>query len=123
MANTEIPSFAKINKYNVAIASLQNQLKASTSIDELTSIASKIIEFEQQVILEKTLGYKKLEKEKQTIENKIDKIRRELKRAEDDLQRVGNNLDLKVNGMRKTLQLRIESLNEEYNELVNKVTN
>jgi chromosome segregation ATPase len=122
-SSVDKPSFDRINRFNVAIVSLKNQLKLSTNIDELTILASKIIELEQQIIVEKTAGYKKLEKEKKEIEDRIDKIKRELKRAEDDLQRIGNNLDLKVNGLRKTLQIRIDSLNTEYDSLVNRVNN
>lgn len=115
--NKDQPRFDKINKFNVAIASLKNKLKSADNIDELTFIASKIINLEQQIVIEKTNGYKELEKRKKEISDKIDKIRRELKRAEDDLQHIDNSLDLKVNGLKRSLQLRIDSLNEEYNVL------
>jgi septal ring factor EnvC (AmiA/AmiB activator) len=117
MAEINQPNFEKINKYNVTIMSLKNQLKASTNIDELTMIAGKIIELEHQIIVEKTAGYKSLEKERKEIENKIDKIRRELKRAEDELARVDGTLDFKLNGYRIALQNRIEVLSDEYNEI------
>jgi len=121
ISNKDIPSFEKINRYNVAIQSLKNQLRQSQSIEELTSIASKIIELEQQIVVEKTSGYKKLEKEKKDIEAKIDKIRRELVRSEQDLARIGNSLDLKLSGYRKILQGKIESLSQEYETLLEKI--
>jgi hypothetical protein len=108
-------SFEKINKFNVAIMSLKNQLRTSNNIDELTLVASKIIDLEHQIVIEKTTGYKQLEEEKKTIECKINKIRRDLKNAEDDLRRVGNHIDLKLVGYKNALQLRIDSLNDEYN--------
>lgn len=111
-------NFERINKFNVAIASLKNQLKNVANIDELTLITSKIIDLEQQIIVEKTAGYEKLEKEKKEIEEKIDRIKRDLRKAEDDLQRVGNNLELKINGYKKTLQTKIDLLNDEYSCLV-----
>lgn len=115
------PSFEKINKYNVAIQSLKNQLKQASSLDELTILAGKIIELEQQIVIEKSTGYKQLEKERKDIEQKIDKIRRELHRAEADLSRINNTLDFKINGYKKTLQAKIDSLGEEYNLLASDI--
>ena len=115
------PSFEKINKYNVAIKSLKNQLKNSNSIDELTIIAGKIIELEQQIVVERGAGYRQLERERKEVENKVDKIKRELRRAEDELARIDSTLDLKVNGYKKTLQLKIDALGEEYNIIAEKI--
>jgi predicted nucleic acid-binding Zn-ribbon protein len=112
------PRFDIINRYNVTIISLRNQLKQAIGIDELTSIASKIIELEHQILVEKSAGYAQLEEEKKKIESKVDKLRRELKRAEDDLNRIDNSIDLKMNGYRKALQSKIDSLNDEYNEVI-----
>jgi septal ring factor EnvC (AmiA/AmiB activator) len=116
------PCFEKINKYTVAIASLKNQLKNAESIDTLTSLAGKIIELENQIIIERTVGYKYLEKERKEIEDKIDKIRRELRRAEEELRRVDNQLDHKVNGYKKLLQNRIDNLGNEYNILAKQLS-
>jgi septal ring factor EnvC (AmiA/AmiB activator) len=119
-------SFEKINKFNVAIMSLKNQLRSSNNIDELTLVASKIIDLEHQIVIEKTTGYKQLEEEKKTIEYKIDKIRRDLKNAENDLHRVGNNIDLKLVGYKNALQMKIDLLNDEYNlsvERMNLISN
>lgn len=112
------PRFDVINRYNVAILSLKNQLKTATGIDELTSIASKIIDLEQQILVEKTAGYKQLEKEQKEISSKVDKLRRELRRAEEELESVDHKIDHKINGYRKALQIKIDSLNEDYNVIV-----
>lgn len=110
--------FDTINRYNVAIISLRNQLKQAAGIDELTILAGKIIDLEQQILVEKTAGYKELEKEKVQVESKIDKMRRELRFLENDLQRIDNKIDLKVNVYRTALQGRIENLSTEYSTIV-----
>jgi predicted nucleic acid-binding Zn-ribbon protein len=115
--------FEVINKYNVAIISLRNQLKNASSIDELTILASKIIDLEQQILVEKSTGYKQLEQEKKKVENKIDKLTRELKQAENDLYRIDNNIDLKLNGYRSALQAKIEGLTEDYNTIQQLIIN
>lgn len=121
MSNTltrkERARFELINKYNVAIMSLRNQLKNATGIDELTIIASKIIDLEQQILVEKSTGYKELEQEKKKVESKIDKLTRELKQAENDLNRIDNNIDLKLNGYRLAIQAKLEGLTNDYNNI------
>lgn len=114
LTKKDLPRFDVINKYNVAIKSLRNQLKQATGIDELTNIAAKIVDLEQQIMTEKSNGYKQLEEERKLIEKRIDNLSRELERAKGDLNRVGNSLDFKLNGYRKKLQARIDSLNSEY---------
>lgn len=114
LTKKDLPSFDTINRYNVAIRSLRNKLKTATGIDELTNLAAKIIELENQILKEKTNGYKQLEDEKKTIEKRISKLQRDLNLATNDLHRVGNTLDYKLNGYRKKLQERIDSLNDEY---------
>ncbi len=114
LTKKDLPRFAAINKYNVAIKSLRNKLKTAKGLDELTNIAAKIIELENQILVERTNGYRQLEDEKKTIENRIDRLQRELQNANHDLKRVGNSLDHKLNGYRKKLQTKIDSLNEEY---------
>jgi hypothetical protein len=113
--------FDLINRYMVAIISLRNQLKNASGIDELTLIASKIIDLEQQILVEKTAGYKELEKEKCNVENKIDKIKRELRRLEDDLHSIDNKIDLKVNVYRKALQGRINDLSDQYTNIIDQI--
>jgi predicted nuclease with TOPRIM domain len=112
------PQFEKINKINISINSLKNKLKSSKGIDELTDIAGQIIELEKQIIAEKTTGYKKLEKDKKLVESKIDKIQRELKQAKEELNRLDNNLIIKVDRYKNTLQKKIEILNIEYNQIL-----
>ena len=117
LTKKEKTRFEVINKYNVAIMSLKNQLKNASSIDELTILASKIINLEQQILVEKSTGYKELEQEKKKVETKIDKLTRELKQAENDLNRIDNNIDLKLNGYRSALQAKIEGLTDDFNNM------
>lgn len=114
LTKKDLPSFDAINKHNVAIQSLRNRLKAAKGIDELTNLAARIIELENKILTEKTVGYKKLEVEKKVIETRISKLSRELNKATLDLSRVDNSLDYKLNGYKQKLQTRIDSLNEEY---------
>lgn len=113
LTKKDSPRFDVINKYNVSIKSLRNQLKQATGIDELTNIASKIVDLEQQIMAEKSNGYKQLEDERKLIEKRIDTLNRDLNRAKNDLNRVGNSLDFKLTGYRKKLQTKINSLNNE----------
>lgn len=117
LTKKEKTRFEVINKYNVAIMSLKNQLKNASSIDELTILASRIINLEQQILVEKSTGYKELEQEKKKVETKIDKLTRELKQAENDLNRIDNNIDLKLNGYRSALQAKIEGLTNDFNNM------
>lgn len=114
LTKKENPRFELINKYNVAITSLKNQLKQAEGIDQLTQVATKIIDLEQKILVEKAMGYKEIEEEKKKIADKVDKLRRELKAAENELTRVDNSLDLKVNGYKKALQIKIDNLSQEY---------
>ncbi len=118
LTKKDLPRFYEINKYNVAIKSLRNQLKQAVGIDELTNIAAKIIDLEHQIMIEKTNGYKQLEEEKKLIEKRIDTLTRELAKAKNELTRIGNSLDFKLHGYKKKLQDRIESLNDEYCTMV-----
>jgi predicted nucleic acid-binding Zn-ribbon protein len=113
--------FDVINRYNVSIASLKNQIKQATGIDELTVLAGKIIDLEQQILVEKTAGYKELEKEKSVVEDKIDRIKRELRRLEGDLQHIDNKIDLKVNVYRRVLLNKIDTLSEEYTGIADQI--
>ena len=114
LTKKENPRFELINKYNVAISSLKNQLKQAEGIDQLTQVATKIIDLEQKILIEKAMGYREIEEEKKKIADKVDKLRRELKSAENELTRVDNSLDLKVNGYKKALQIKIDNLAQEY---------
>jgi hypothetical protein len=113
--NSNKPRFDKINKYNVAIKSLRNKLRHAEGIEELADIADQIVHFENQILIEKSQGYKKLEDEKKIIERKIDKMQRDLEQATNELQRIGNSLDFKLNGYKKKLQEKLQSLKCEYN--------
>lgn len=112
------PRFDIINKYNITILSLRNKLKNAEGIDELTDIASKIIELEQAIMREKTVGYRRLEDEKKKIKNKIGKLQRELDTAMMELDQLDSKIDHKMNGYKTGLEKKIESLAAEYNGLV-----
>lgn len=116
------PRFYLINKYNVAIISLRNQLKQANGIDELTYIASKIIDLENQIMLERKNGYKQLEEEKKVVEKKIMGLQKEIENAADALRRIDNEIEFKLNGYRKTLQTRIDKLQEEYSKIMRCIT-
>ncbi len=109
------PDFISINKYSIAINSLQNKLINATSLDEILLISDKIIQLEKEIIIEKTSSCKEIEKEKKEIENKIDKIKRDLRKEEDYLKQVDNKLNLKVNSHKKLLENKITFLQSEYN--------
>jgi predicted NAD-dependent protein-ADP-ribosyltransferase YbiA (DUF1768 family) len=96
MTNIE-PKFDKINKLNVAISSLRNQLKTSISINEILLIASKIIELEQSVCYNRLYGCKELENKRNHIIYKIIKLKRQLTQANKNLIHIENSLDYKLN--------------------------
>jgi predicted nuclease with TOPRIM domain len=114
--------FDVINRYNVTIKSLKNKIKQASGIDELTMLASKIIELEQGILVEKTAGYKELEREKLQIEEKVDKAKRDLQRLESELEHLDNKLDYKVNGYRRVLESRLDNLNKDYNMVLETMT-
>lgn len=114
LTEKQTPRFDVINRHNVAIISLRNQLRNATGIDELTAIASKIIELENKILLERSSGYKQLEEEKKKMESKMDKLRREMEKTASELELIGSALDNKLNGYKKTLQRKIESLTNDY---------
>lgn len=114
----DTPDFRKINQYQVAILSLKTKLKEAKDIDDLTILSNKIIELEKEILVEKTSGHKKLEKEREEIRQKIDKIQRQLLAAQHDLERVNNSIELKTTGYKKVLEKKIEALSEEYSHLL-----
>lgn len=107
--------FNTINKYNVQVLSLKNKLKVASDVEEISCIATRIVELENSIMLERTTRFKILEKEKKEIENRIDKIRRELKRAEDDLRIIDSSITVRIDGYKEKLQEQIEELTREYN--------
>ena len=123
LTKKDFPRFDNINKYNITIKSLRNKLKSAKGIDELTNIASKIIDLENQILVEKSNGYKQLENEKKHIEKKITKLQRVLSSANNELQRIDDSLECKLNGYRKKLQLRIDNLNDEYIMVMGYISN
>lgn len=114
----EIPSFEKINKCHVSIKSLRNQLQTSQNIDELTVIASKIIELEHTILFERQIGCQKLNKKKVFIINKIDRLKRQLFIAKNELNNIENILNLKLNKYKEKLERKIEDISIEYEKIV-----
>lgn len=112
------PDFNIINKYNITINSLRNQLKLSTDINELTLIASKIIELEYQILYEKTAGCNRIQKEKKRIVDHIDKMKCKIAIAEKELEYVEKSLDHKINGYKQSLQNKIDILDEDYHNTI-----
>ena len=98
------PRFDLINKYNIAIKSLRNQIKNTKGLDDLTVLADKIIELEHKIMLEKSTGYRKLETSKIAVKNKIDKLQRELANAQNVLTYINSKLDYKINRHSKKVQ-------------------
>ena len=123
LTKKELPRFDNINKYNVTIKSLRNKLKSAKGIDELTEIASKIVELENQILTEKNSGYKQLENKKKQVEKKINKLQRILNVETNNLQRIDDSLECKLNGYRKKLQLRIDNLHDEYIMVMGYISN
>lgn len=111
------PRFEIINKYNVTIRSLRNQLKHASGIDELTTIATSIVELEHKIMLEKSAGYRQLEKQKKRIKDKVEELSRLLNQAEQELENIDKKLTVKLDGYKDTLQDKINLLNLEYMEL------
>jgi septal ring factor EnvC (AmiA/AmiB activator) len=107
-------NFAKVNKINVAIASLRNKLKQANDVNVLTIIASDIIKLEQEILFQRTAGYKKLEEEKKEKEDRRNSIQRSLQQVENDIKNIDVRIDLKINGYKKNLQDKIDLINEEY---------
>lgn len=115
---TEETSFDKINRCSVAIQSLRNQLKLSQNLDELTIIAGKIIDLENEILSERTAGCKKLAKKKKEIEIKIDGLRRKISNEETKLSTIDNMITLKISKYKEQLENKIEDLSKEYNSIV-----
>lgn len=112
-------NFAVINRYKVSINSLKNELKNAKSTEELLGIASKIVELEQKILLEKAADSEKLEKKKKKLETKRDKIKRQLNQCEHELNHVTNTITVKITNYKKVLENRIEALNDSYTILMN----
>jgi hypothetical protein len=113
-----VPNFDKINKYTVVICSLRNQLKTSKNIDELIVLAGKIIGLEQKILIEKTAGYKKLQRARIRAEESILKLNHLLAISEEKLSYVNSIIEFKLNGYKKNLQSKIDILKDDYNSTI-----
>lgn len=115
------PRFDVINKYNITIKSLRNQLAKATDIDELTAIAAKIIELEHSIMLERSAGYRQIEYEQKKIAERVNMLQRSLQLAEMELSNLTNKLDFKLNGYRAKLEEKVENLSLEYSRALRSV--
>lgn len=115
------PRFDVINKYNITIKSLRNQLARATDIDELTNIAAKIIELEHAIMLERSAGYRQIEHEQKKLVDRVNTLQRSLQLAEMELSNLTNKLDFKLNGYRAKLEEKVEQLSVEYNRAISSV--
>ena len=118
---SEETRFDKINRCNVAIRSLRNQLKISNNLDELTLIAGKIIDLENEILSERTIGCKQLTRKKKAIEVKIDTLRRKISTEESKLNNIDNMITLKISKYKEQLETKIEHLSREYNDLYSEI--
>jgi len=118
---SEETRFDKINRCNVAIRSLRNQLKISNNLDELTLIAGKIIDLENEILSERTIGCKQLTRKKKAIEVKIDTLRRKISTEESKLNNIDNMITLKISRYKEQLETKIEHLSKEYNDLYSEI--
>ena len=109
--------YDKINRCSVAIASLRRQLANANDVDELTILASKIIELEQQLTAEKLKTNIVLEKKKTEMERKIDLLRRKLTQAEEELALIKATIKRKRENTKSSLDLKISMLNKEYSDM------
>jgi hypothetical protein len=109
--------FSKINIIKCSILSLKNQLKSAASIDELTVITSKIIDLEQSIADEKLAGYQQLNITRRILEAKLSGMPERSKVIEYELNRVTLTLIHKLNGYKKVLDKKIDTLHTDYDEL------
>lgn len=108
--------FDLINKYNIAIGSLKNKLKAASDINELTIVAGQIMELENKIILERTSGYQKLEKERIQVLAEIDNHKRALARLEGLLHTIEQRIKSKTTLNQKIIEAKLSQLHIEYNQ-------
>lgn len=109
--------FDKVNRCSVAIVSLRRQLTNANDINELTLLAGKIIELEQELTTEKLKTTLALEKKKNTVEKKIDLLKRKLLQAEEELALIKATIKRKRENTKNSLDLKISLLNKEYTEM------
>ena len=115
------PDYQIINKSNVQAASLLNRLRKTDNINELTTIAGKIIDLEQTVLRERQAVCKRLQAQQKRIQNQIDSLRRALERKTTQLNIVKNKLDLRLVNYKKILETKINVLSGEYNKALERI--
>ena len=125
------PDFILINKLECGIISLKNQLKSTSSMDELTVITDKIIQLERSVAKERLSGYQNLNKKRLYLEDVLDGINtvnninsssyehydKAAKQIQYELGRVTMLLKHKIDTYKVVLDKKIVSLQYDYDEL------
>ncbi len=111
------PNFRKINAAKVRIASLRNKINRTKNIDEITNMMAEVLTLEDDILREKTKGYKLLESKKKMIEARIEKMVHELNKLEDELSSVDMELKQKTEKAKADLAEKIKILEKEYNEV------
>ncbi len=86
-----------INKYKIALQSVKNKLETCTDLETLLDLSRDIVEIETKIMQEYQKGYSKLEVNKKNVRAKIDKLKRNLNKAESELNQINNSIDVKMN--------------------------
>jgi len=115
------PNFRKINAAKVRIHSLRNKINKTEDLDTITNMMAEVLLLEDEILREKTKGYKLLETKKKSIEEKIEKMARELYKLEDELSIVDLELKQKTEKAREELAQKIKILEIEYNAVSEKL--
>lgn len=115
------PNFRKINAAKVRIHSLRNKINKTNDINTITNMMAEVLTLEDEILREKTKGYKLLESKKKSIEDKIQKMARELYKLEDELSIVDLELKQKTEKAREELAQKIKILEIEYNAVSEKL--
>jgi Skp family chaperone for outer membrane proteins len=119
------PDIKQINVYNVQILSIKNQLMKAKTIDELILLTNDIVNLETLILTEKKIGYDKLNQKKQKIENKINKLEKELQDSRDELDSIKGHIQLKLAEYRSAhkshLQQNIDNAYLAYQSLTKKI--
>jgi aspartyl/asparaginyl-tRNA synthetase len=104
--------FEKINKCYVHIASLRISLQQASTLEQITAIANKISELEQEILNEKAKGCQELIVKKVSLIEKVERLRSELEKAESELREVETCLDGRIANLKKSLESQLAAIEE-----------
>jgi len=106
--------FDRVNKINIMVSSLRNQLKHCSTIDEMNIVAANIISLEHQCALEKIGDCQELEQERHRAQARVDKLRNELLTAENELLLVSKKINTKISIHLKSMQKNVDRIERDY---------